>query len=504
MNNMFSYARVSSDTSCNNECKSLNMSKLHPIDQAKVVTEQFILADYLKRVDCEERGKDLYSLACSLHNSLPRQLTTYSVYTDFYSLIVDTINNIRTQRFNSIDPKVLIQLFETDTEYKYDDCYYTSTLPKTFLYSWMWWAMNYADREVFVDGKLQGALFLIPSIRGCYCKDSTISNIADHWKCILDFNGYTCGRFEPSRNTSGLINIVEQYSFPQLNLGGLIGLLSNFSIERDKYDMTNFGSQGNRPGIQDVCFDLVSYNLDCDELNCTREPFESRKTYSFTKEINALARMVNSGKLSPVPNNGDRSAHWIAPFITLCGADAELVNYITNPPDIITANEALSFKKSVFSTLIDERIIPGLEADDTPFDDNNDTDQNTNDATSGDTDSNDMTDDTGGDSLDDLDTGDSGESDNVDAEEAAEKVEHRPEIDPKMMILELTSPAVALSDYLYRDLVARRITYVLKNPPANAKPEVLQILKAWKSQWLFLVSIPTLRDFLSRIAIRLS
>ena len=80
----------------------------------------------------------------------------------------------------------------------------------------------------------------------------------------------------------------------------------------------------------------------------------------------------------------------------------------------------------------------------------------------------------------------------------------KPPLDPKMMLLELANPTQSMSDYIYREMVARRISYIIKNPPENALPNDILMLKRWRSRWLYLASIACLRDFLSRVSIRLS
>ena len=71
-------------------------------------------------------------------------------------------------------------------------------------------------------------------------------------------------------------------------------------------------------------------------------------------------------------------------------------------------------------------------------------------------------------------------------------------------MLELAGTKETLSDYIFRETVARRISNLLKNPPENAMPNDLLTLKRWKSRWLFLASVACIRDFLTRISLRLS
>jgi hypothetical protein len=81
---------------------------------------------------------------------------------------------------------------------------------------------------------------------------------------------------------------------------------------------------------------------------------------------------------------------------------------------------------------------------------------------------------------------------------------HKPTIDPKLMLLEMASPDESLSDYIFRETVSLRIDNFLRNPPENASPNDLLMLKRWRSSWLWLTSISCLRDFLTRLKLRLS
>ena len=72
------------------------------------------------------------------------------------------------------------------------------------------------------------------------------------------------------------------------------------------------------------------------------------------------------------------------------------------------------------------------------------------------------------------------------------------------MILELAGPNESMKDYVFRDTIAKRIVNTLKNPPENASPNDLIMLKRWLSRWLYLASVACLRDFLTRLSLRLS
>ena len=114
-----------------------------------------------------------------------------------------------------------------------------------------------------------------------------------------------------------------------------------------------------------------------------------------------------------------------------------------------------------------------------------------------------MSDDSSGGTDNDTGTGSDGVTD-VPNEEDTEEENNKPAIDPNMALFELAKPNSSMKDWMYRTIVARKISAILKNPPENARPSDLILLKRWRSRWLYIVSIPCLRDVLSRISLRLS
>ena len=144
--------------------------------------------------------------------------------------------------------------------------------------------------------------------------------------------------------------------------------------------------------------------------------------------------------------------------------------------------------------------------DDTEDDTTDDTDVGTSDETT-DTETN-SEDDTDLDT--DNSTGDLGGTDEMNSMDSKEDNDKptkkvKPQIDPSKMLLEISNPQnEVMSDYLYREIVAQRIGTLIKNPPRNAHPNDIIMLKRWRSRWLYLASVACLRDFLTRISLRLS
>ena len=135
-------------------------------------------------------------------------------------------------------------------------------------------------------------------------------------------------------------------------------------------------------------------------------------------------------------------------------------------------------------------------------DDTKDTDEQSSDEKDSDDDSSTETTDTDPEKVPEELKEDESTSDDDDTDK--KKTDKKPTIDPQKMLIELASPDETMSEYIFRETVARRISDILRNPPENARPNDLLMLKRWRSRWLYLASISCLRDFLTRVSIRLS
>ena len=214
----------------------------------------------------------------------------------------------------------------------------------------------------------------------------------------------------------------------------------------------------------------------------------------------SLFNQIKSGKLQ-----SPKDSKLFGDLLSRLGENCDLVNYFVKDINHISAQEAFAFRKSMLASIIKDRFVVSMEADDetAPADDT----ANTGDDASG-TDGTDTTDDAAdtGDASPDLGGTDElagGTSDPDDTEDKPEKV--KPQIDPDKMLLELSNPqSEPMTDYVYREIVAQRISNLIKQPPRNARPNDIVMLKRWKSRWLYLASIACLRDFLTRVSLRLS
>lgn len=530
MINLTYYGRVvpaSSATIANSEVKMLNVKALQPILAIQVVLEQYILADYLRRADNPKAGNVLAAIAERLDNSLPKRIGN-TIFADAYNIGKEYCELMRKGMYTSIDAQQLLDIFTSPLleDEVTDDNIYTATIAKQgpeFLYVWLNITTSYVPASVKEQPGTEPALFnaplLIPSLVPGKRLGTDGFNGDDEYVTTIDFSYNTeiSSSFNMfGSNRTGLGNLLARYNLAKNHLGNIAGLLSNFCLERNRYIMTNSGTNGNCVPctIQDVCFDLVTSagSHDATARSSLASNLSNANKMRLETSLTLLAQMAKSNHLGRIHNVEDSSMKFvITELMSRCGASAQLVNYFTKPVQAITMAEARAFDSSIWADLIDSRLshISGMEALDEEVDDTEDedtSDDTEQEDTASDKPSEDAADEDDNEADTDEEQDDDSSDDSAEDEDKGEpgKVDHRPDIDPKLMLLELASPVEALSDYLYRELVSRRISYILKNPPKNADPEVLHFLKAWKSQWLYLVSIPTIRDFISRITIRLS
>jgi hypothetical protein len=71
-------------------------------------------------------------------------------------------------------------------------------------------------------------------------------------------------------------------------------------------------------------------------------------------------------------------------------------------------------------------------------------------------------------------------------------------LDQVMQLLELAKQDEKFSDYVYRKLLAERMIRIVKNPPQQMSKAQVSILKSWLTHWIHLVSIKSLKSFISK------
>lgn len=274
--------------------------------------------------------------------------------------------------------------------------------------------------------------------------------------------------------------IMQAFDMHEISLDEYVALLACFSLDHNKYIMNVHDTDFS---VADVCFDLVtgsSYTAPLGSAGMDLVIKDLEPWLTFVKN------MISSGKLKSSKDN-----ELFGELLAKLGEDSKIVNYFTKPLNQITATEALSFRNSFFSDFISDRLAIGME----------DIDQSSEDDSSSD-----ETDKSADSETPEVNTSIDGATDGdlVTEKVPEEDINIKPQIDPGKMLLELAKSADSMSDYIYRETVSRRISSILKNPPENAMPNDLLMLKRWRSRWLYLASISCLRDFLTRVSLRLS
>lgn len=464
----------------------LDLKALHPLDLVKFLLEQYIFADYLKLTGSDETAEEYKKLLDSRCNDLPRRLSgPTTVKSDLYQWGLEQLESISHERYHEIRPSELVAIFNQPVEGHYRFREYSSSITETFLTQWLSLTVGHWDKELYPDGKMYNApLYILRSqVELNYDPNVAKENNTDYLSTVaLVPVPATSFSVDTDRIDYSLSEFINRFTFKDFYVDDLIGVLSGFSLDHSRYDMTSLKGQVN-VRISDVCYDLVTGSTfvpSCAGLA------QSQEVSDF---LNVIQLMCHTGRL-----RGIDESELFGRLLQICGEKPELVNYFIKPVNQITSTEAMSFRKSEYSSIMQDRVIAAMEAADEP--DTQDTVSDT-DEDAAPTDEEAET--TSGE--DDVQSG----ADAIDqASEEAEKVDHQPEIDPNLMLLELASPKETMSDYLYRETVNRRISNILKNPPENARSNDLLLLKRFKSRWLYLVSISTIRDFLTRISTRLS
>ena len=71
-------------------------------------------------------------------------------------------------------------------------------------------------------------------------------------------------------------------------------------------------------------------------------------------------------------------------------------------------------------------------------------------------------------------------------------------LDTVMQLLELAKSDEKFSDHMYRKLLTERMINVVKNPPHHMSKAQISLLKSWLTYWINLVSIASLKSFLTK------
>lgn len=491
---------VSEDTDSPNQAPGrFILSGLHLFDQMKVVLEQSIYLYYLKLCSCTTTCSDFRNSVIKMRMSIPNSIHTSDISIDhLYESGIGFIDHLLhkdVKTLLSVNPaSELYRIFLQKNRTTYYNSLYTATMTKALLDEFLAVFVGYYDAESYPEGMLRNAPIYRPSLTLCDFRNS--QNEKRSYQVAMTLSPIvTLGfDFNEARNAKDLPSFIGCFNLINYTVDEIIGLYASFSIDHDKYVIAN--STGNIDvAIADICFDMVTGSS-----YVSPSPSGSERIVDLASFKASLFNQIKSGKLQ-----SPKDSKLFGDLLSRLGENCDLVNYFVKDINHISAQEAFAFRKSMLASIIKDRFVVSMEADDetAPADDT----ANTGDDASG-TDGTDTTDDAAdtGDASPDLGGTDElagGTSDPDDTEDKPEKV--KPQIDPDKMLLELSNPqSEPMTDYVYREIVAQRISNLIKQPPRNARPNDIVMLKRWKSRWLYLASIACLRDFLARVSLRLS
>ena len=500
MNNLISHIRINDFNSPNTYNRyQYNVQALEPFDALKVVLEQAIYLKYISMASISEESISYLQRKIMSDITALKDLKTYSTISSLNSLfeigkkiaLYITSNPYEKIEFLDFTPNDLIAIFNTPNQKEYLNQEYTSTMTENFLTQFISYFLGYFNKDQYPDGILHQCAIYIPNLTLIENYDPRLNAFenAKNKEVIVSLTGKLVKEYDLNMTAPMKPCIhcyLRSFNLSDLSIDDYIGILASFSLSHDKYVMTA-SVTGPDYRIPDACFDLVTGSSFVRGQSTGEVQFKDKE--AFFESINL---MVEQNKLQKIEDNGLFGA-----LLTILGEKPDLVNFFTKPVTSIASIEALTYRQSEYTKITNDRIIASMEAiDDTEAPEENEgteepEDDASNEIEEGEDDTN----------LDDT----SLEDPSLDPTSAEDEEEDKkPPLDPKMMLLELANPTQSMSDYIYREMVARRISYIIKNPPENALPNDILMLKRWKSRWLYLASIACLRDFLSRVSIRLS
>lgn len=475
---------------------------LHPFNALKVIIEQILFIRFISLANIKPLGKTSFLDKLHTHfGNLPNEIHTGNsaldnIYKESY-LWADSVFLGRPELGYNTTVKALLNAPPVDKEQLALDArdYYTGSITQSFIDEWFYLFYKEYDSGKYPNAEMPGAPLYLPSElfqkKGSYMcitkeqKDRSVVMLSPVPVCTTF---YFTKQIElvPGSDNDGVVSYISQFNLRDYDIDHVIGFLAAFCIHEDRYDMTF--SDNPIVGLTRICFDLVTGSSYVKDAGLKRS-----EIYGLDRFLDWVKTAVASGHLKPI-SDYDLFGNLLA----MAGENSEIVNYFTKPVNSILATEAYAFRHSDYASLVEDRVLAGLEAADDDVDtDTVDTAETEEDDADADTDTESVED-----TATDADLDDTNDDTLEDSSETAES--DKAPIDPTKMLLELNVNDPNLKDYLLRDIVARRIASILKNPPENARPNDLLLLKRWQSRWLYLTSIACLKDFLMRLPIRLS
>lgn len=487
---MIRFAKIS-DSSKNPGRVYFDLSAIHPFDAMKVVLEQGMYFSYISHLCNKKSIADaLQDRFAELMGGFSRNLPIGQAHLESHMRIgVEFIENIyksgmiNNKKFETSGMKLaansdeLLSIFNQPNVLEYNYGEYTCTMTESFFYEWESFILKrtelpaklgttqYSNCAIYLPSE---HIFVndIPTIsKNQQIPEGTMIRLEPH--PLVDFSVV----FSESEDNT-LISFLRRFDLRDKDINDLIGIMASFSLDRDHYAMTLSTGRVEKT-VADVCHEMI---VECSEATSA----DNTQIVDGREFVDFIVAMVRGKRLGMIDEGNSSDLRLFGDLVDRIGLDVNITNYFKKPIALISGDEALSFRRSVFATIMRDRFSICMEAGN-DIGDTEDTD----------------------DAVPDTATIDDGTVDDLeDDEDSAE--DKKPTIDPNQMLLEMSKKSDSLSDFLFRELIAKKISEKINNPPANASPNDILMLKRWRTRWLYIVSTACLRDFITRVSIRLS
>jgi len=473
----------------NSRCSELILPMLSPVDRARAVFEQVVYAHYIKHTvrNITACLEDYFSEVQEMVNSLPKVAQSNYNLSEVYGTAIDAIHNFPHGNYATYH-----NLLSMPTESKL----WEPTFPaEAYLPYFHQLGCGHPVSEEYGE-VLPNAVLLVPTLEKYHRPVSDVLSAPETGIRIqfrrISFGDYAFTgqipifRYNSHNHEELLCNLLTNMNMTDWDIDKLIGLFSMFTVEPGKYHMKAPSLYVR--GISDVCYDIVMNPAKRKPKSCKMDT----RVSGVGIFLNMLRKLYEQHRIA---NPADMKV--FAVFLSKCDGlfNRQLIDYFYKPASEITAMEANAFKQSEFSQYMEYKLSAGMEAiasedgdidtsNDEPIEEDMDMDD------SGDLDS----------SLgEDQDQGGLGSTDLPLGDSADTPLKR----DPLRQLIELAKPTEGLSDYLYRRLVLQRMLTVISNPPRSLTTAELTIMKRWVTYWINLLSVASIKDFLSRLSFQL-
>lgn len=455
------------------------LPSLSPVDKARATLEQCIYAHYL--------------------------FVTVSNHTTLVCDYVETVRGLVAElvrcRPASGDERIIfdeiVNLIYTYPKCTYDKLHsaltmygtFEPTIPSEFYIPWFGYlgcGVPQQTAEQGVPDDLARCYLLTPSfeVYNRPVSNAVRSNNHSGIRLVFEkvpFGGYTLDTLHTFNHgdpcdigvwgrVDNLLGFIHQLTCSGVTIESLVGVLSSFAVEQSEY---NCPTHYFRYSILDACRDYVLH-FDSNTYRLRKCDHSAIGTQGF---FDLIQKLVEQHRISK-----EQDTKIIADMIEFTHHDRnavmDLADFFRKSYDKVTANEHHAFVVSNFKYLQTYGIV-GNEAGGFDF-------------------ASDQSD--GG--TDDLGSEDSAglPNDSFSTDASEQPISER---DPGKLLIQLADPNEKLSDYLYRRLVTARMISLIKNPNPKISSNELNLMKNWVTCWINLVSIPTIKDFLSRLSFQL-